>query len=215
MQRPSSGVESSQFSPREAGQGSGSARISREGGRVETTHAHGVPIQLAPDTGTSQEPERSPSPDLNTCATRRSRPSLRTFYLRWPGSALPETGPEPGRPLVGTSFQKTKPNVPKRPRPRRCALQPRRLRAAAAKRNYLSGLRGLSCAGGARKGAVGPWYPATLNRQRRSRAILRLFFSPPGESPETTFPRVPSASAQAPRASSRFHGNLAPQSPHR
>lgn len=100
-------------------------------------------------------------------------------------------------------------NAPKRPRPRLCPRHPRQRRAAAAKRNYFSGLRGLSYAGGARELAN----PATASRPRRLGAILRQFLSPPSDSPETTFPRVPSVAAQAPRASSGFHGNLALQSP--
>lgn len=87
------------------------------------------------DTGASQEPERSPSPALNTCATRSSRPSCSRTLLGQlppserspsvgPGSARAATGPKPARPLVRASFQKAKLKAPKRPRPYLCTRTP-------------------------------------------------------------------------------------------
>lgn len=93
---------------------------------------------------------------------------------------------------------------PSLPRP------PRRLRAGAAEgTTFRAGLRGLSYAGSARKGpsrAREPGASARTAALRRHLAPVRL---PPGHSPETTLPSLPSASAQARRASFfRYHGNV-------
>ena len=54
-----------------------------------------------------------------------------------------------------TTFQTAQLNAAKRARPVLLPLHPRHLRAAAARSNYLSGLRGLSYAGSARPGRSG------------------------------------------------------------
>lgn len=156
---------------------------------------------------------------MTLAGTRSSRPpgsrslcasSHLHSVLPAPGPALSQLGrATSGRPPIRTSFRPAISNAPKSPRPRPFTLHLRRLRAAAAGRNYLSGLRGLSSAGRTRGAGI----PATRIPPRRSGAILRPFLRPLADSPETTTPSVPSASAQAQRAPSRFHGNLAPRSP--
>ncbi|XP_047630220.1 uncharacterized protein LOC125124095 [Phacochoerus africanus] len=72
---------------------------------------------------------------------------------------------------------------------------------AAEETTFRAGLRGLSYAGSARKGpsrAREPGASARTAALRRHLAPVRL---PPGDSPETTPPSLPSASAQARRAS--------------
>lgn len=129
------------------------------------TPAHRIPSRSPAAAGASQALGQSPSPDVNPRATRSSRPSDSRCLLgqlppsRSPPSAGPvsraRTDPEPGRPLIRTGCQRAKLCAPKRGCPRRFTLRPRRLRAAAAKRNYLSGLRGLSYASSARAGVWG------------------------------------------------------------
>lgn len=85
----------------------------------------------------------------------RSAPTFTESSLRRARVGRAWTRPEPARPLLRTRFQTAELYAPKRACPRRFALHPRRLRAAAAKRNYLSGLRGLSYAGSARAGIWG------------------------------------------------------------